>query len=183
MAVVKKIQKREATGPPTLDLPQAKIQIVSAELQSEPARIVKPNGDSFMANPNVNCRLKVLDDFSDGEFDGVEFFDRFRLKQDEDTKEWGIWPDSKLGNLAKAFYGDDFFTSDAVFNADDLEGFIFQARIEPRQDLQKRPIPGSTVHFKTIMRVPKPKKKGKVGSEDGLSADDEAEMHAALDDD
>ena len=157
MVLIKKGKKREATAP-ILDLPVAKVKIIEAELQAEPKEIETNSGETFISEPNLNALIEVVDDFADGECDGVRFFERFKLKPDGDG-EWELRDGTKLGALAKARYGNDFFESDVEFNAADFEEFVFQARVQPKTNFKTGQTIGSTLNWETIVAVPKPKRK------------------------
>jgi hypothetical protein len=169
MVLIKKAKKREATAP-VLDLPVAKVKIIETELQAEPREIETNSGETFTSEPNLNTLIEVVDDFADGECDGVRFYERFRLKQDGDG-EWELRDGTKLGALAKARYGNDFFESDVEFSAADFEGFVFQARVQPKTNFKTGQTIGSTLNWETIVAVPKPKKATKTGSRDAQESD------------
>jgi hypothetical protein len=153
--VIKKSPKKE-TSAPVLDLGVAKLRINSAVLQEDPKEIETTDGRTFTVEPNLNTELEVVDDLGDGTYNGVKFFDRFRLKP-EHNGEWTIRDGTKLGALALARYGRDFFQSDVVFDEADFEGFLFQAKVQPKKNISTGQITGSMVNFETIMPVPKPK--------------------------
>jgi hypothetical protein len=158
MAITAKSAKKESVAP-VIELPQAKIKILEAELQPEPYEVTSKTGNTFTIDPNLNCQLQIVDDLSDGEHDGAKFYDSFKLKQDEDTGEWTIRDGTKLGALAKAYYGNDFFETDAPFDEEDLIGFEFLSRVEPKRNFTSGKVTGSMLNWETIMAVPKPKKK------------------------
>jgi hypothetical protein len=93
MVAIRKTRAREEFGPdPLLDLPDG------AHLRIENATLFTPKfhqetGDLW--KPKVSLKLKVVDDRTeDGDADGLEFFDGYDLKFDEDVaKELGIGPE------------------------------------------------------------------------------------------
>ena len=115
MAIIAKSAKKESMAP-VIELPQAKIKILEAELHPEPYEVTSKSGNSFTIDPNLNCQLKIVDDLSDGDYDGAKFYDSFKLKQDEESGNWTIRDGTKLGALAKAYYGNDFFETDTPFD-------------------------------------------------------------------
>ncbi len=158
MAIIAKSAKKESMAP-VIELPQAKIMILEAELHPEPYEVTSKTGNTFTIDPNLNCQLKIVDDLSDGTYDGAKFYDSFKLKQDEDSGDWTIRDGTKLGALAKAFYGNDFFETDTPFDEEDLIDFVFMSRVEPKKNFTSGKVTGSMLNWETIMAVPKPKKK------------------------
>ena len=158
MAIIAKSAKKESAAP-VIELPQAKIRILGAELHPEPYEVTSKAGSTFTIDPNLNCQLQIVDDLSDGAHDGARFYDSFKLKQDDETGEWTIRDGTKLGALAKAYYGNDFFETDAPFDEEDLIGFEFMSRVEPKKNFSTGKVTGSMLNWETIMAVPKPRKK------------------------
>ncbi len=158
MAITAKSAKKESAAP-VIELPQAKIMILEAVLHPEPYEVTSKTGNTFTIDPNLNCQLQIADDLSDGTYDGAKFYDSFKLKQDEESGDWTIRDGTKLGGLAKAFYGNGFFETDAAFVEEDLIGFVFMSRVEPKKNFTSGKVTGSTLSWETIMAVPKPKKK------------------------
>src|SRR4028118_158502 len=158
MAIIAKSAKKESTAP-VIELPQAKIKILEAELHLEPYEVTSKTGNTFTIDPNLNCQLQIVDDLSDGTYDGAKFYDSFKLKQDEETGDWTIRDGTKLGALAKAYYGNDFFDTDTLFDEEDLIGFVFMSRVEPKKNFTSGKVTGTMLNWETIMAVPKPKKK------------------------
>lgn len=152
MPINKKSEARESEAP-VLDIPVAHVKIVEAELRDEPQEITTNSGETFTADPNLNCMIEVVDDMEEGEFDGTRFYDSFKLKQDADG-DWTIRDGTKLAALAKAYYGNDFFETDKVFDEDDLFGFVFQAKVEPKTNFRTKAVIGTTLNFETIVRIP-----------------------------
>lgn len=144
---------------PVLDIPVAHVKILEAVLFEEPQEIERNSGDSFTVDPNLNCLVEIVDDFLDGSNDGAQFYESFKLKQD-DEGEWELRDGTKLAALAKARYGQDFFTSDTEFNEADFIGFVFQAKVQPKKHFTTKQIVGTTLNYETITAVPKSKKKG-----------------------
>jgi hypothetical protein len=80
----------------------------------------------------------------------VRFYDRFKLKQDDDG-DWVFSKYSKLGNLMMVRYGPDWFEDeDAGFSENALLDFEFIAQIEPKQDRSGKPLPGSSIDWKSM---------------------------------
>lgn len=145
--------KKSATGggAPSLDILAAKLRIVEAELSLEEKEIKLDNGRTFMAEPNLNVKVEVLANLVDpGVDEGVKFYDRFKLKKDDDG-EWAFLKYSKLGNLIVVCYGDEWFEDpNTEFEESDFEGFEFVAQVEPKTDSKGKPLTGSTINWKSI---------------------------------
>lgn len=58
MVLVKK--STDSGGTQSLDILAAKVQIVEAELNLEEKEVKLDNGTSFMAEPNLNCKIAVV---------------------------------------------------------------------------------------------------------------------------
>jgi hypothetical protein len=145
--------KKSATsgGAPSLDILAAKLKIVEAELSLEEKQVNLDNGRSFMAEPNLNVRVEVVANLVEpGVDEGVKFYDRFKLKQDEDG-DWTFAKYSKLGNLITVRYGEGWFEDPgAEFEEADFEGFEFVAQVEPKTDSKGKPLTGSTINWKSL---------------------------------
>ncbi len=170
MPISAKSAKKESAAP-VIELPQAKIMILEAELRPEPYEVTSgKTGNTFTIDPNLNCQLQIVDDLSDGTYDGAKFYDSYKLKEEIDyaavkrgesghTGNWTIRDGTKLGALAKAYYGNDFFETDTAFEEADLIGFELMSRVEPKKNFTTGEVTGSMLNWGTIMAVPKPKKK------------------------
>ena len=145
------VKKSATGGTPSLDILAAKLRIVEAELSLEEKEIKLDNGRSFTAEPNLNVKVEVLANLVDpGVDEGVKFYDRFKLKKDDDG-EWAFLKYSKLGNLIVVRYGDEWFEDqNTEFEESDFEGFEFVAQIEPKTDSKGKPLTGSTIKWKSI---------------------------------
>src|SRR5215216_4033060 len=183
MAITAKSAKKESAAP-VIELPQAKIRILEAELHPEPYEVTSKTGNTFTIDPNLNCQLQIVDDLSDGTYDGAKFYDSFKLKEELDrealmrgegghTGNWTIRDGTKLGALAKAYYGSDFFETDAPFDEEDLIGFVFMSRVEPKKNFTSGKVTGSVLNWETIMAVPKPKKKAQAPVQAAETEEDE----------
>src|ERR671912_629041 len=150
MVMVKK-SAGNSGGVPSLDILAAKLRIVEAELSLEEREVNLDNGRTFMAEPNLNVKVEVVANMVDpGVDEGVKFYDRFKLKKDDDG-EWAFLKYSKLGNLIVVRYGDKWFEDpNAEFEESDFEGFEFVAQVEPKTDSKGKPLTGSTINWKSI---------------------------------
>ena len=139
------------SGVPSLDILAAKLRIVEAELSLEEREVNLDNGRTFMAEPNVNVKVEVVANMVDpGVDEGVRFYDRFKLKQDDDG-DWSFAKYSKLGNLIIVRYGEEWFDDPrAEFEEADFEDFEFIAQVEPKTDSKGKPLTGSTINWKSI---------------------------------
>src|SRR5918994_3212082 len=207
MVAIRNTKAKEQFGPdPSLDLPQG------AHLKVESAKLFAPKfheetGDLWKSV--VSCKLKVVDDrTADGDADGLEFFDTFELKVDEElgyddkklkdantrdfTKEqreellnqdtWTVRTGSKLDNLLNVLYGEAWINGQMDFDPDDLVDKEFIAKVHQRTGKK----PGSYTGWETYMSInpPKKKKKSKVQKaqeEAAKAADTPASVEAAKD--
>ena len=97
MIVVKKSAGN--SGAPSLDILAAKLRIVEAELSLEEEQVNLDNGRSFTAEPNLNVKVEVLKNLVESGVDeGVRFYDRFKLKKDDD----GDWTFAKYSKLVRS---------------------------------------------------------------------------------
>jgi hypothetical protein len=189
MVAIRKTKAKEEFGPdPYLDLPQG------AHLKVESAKLFAPKfheETSDLWKSVVSCKLKVVDDrTAEGDADGLEFFDTFELKVDEDlgyddkklkdanirdfTKEqreellnqdnWTVRTGTKLDNLLNVLYGELWMNDEMDFDPDDLVGKEFVAKVLPRTGKKS----GSFTGWNTYMSLnpPKKKKKGRDADED-----------------
>lgn len=170
---LKKAPKKESEAP-VLDIPVAQVKIVRGELFEEPQEIVKDNGESFEVDPNFNCLVEIVDDYGDGTKDGMQFYESFKLKENDDG-EWELRDGTKFGSLVKARYGQDFFDSDLEFDEANFQDFIFQAKVQPKKHFTTKQIIGTTLGWDSITAVPKPKKKGQVPTKQEQQAEMENE--------
>jgi hypothetical protein len=145
--------KKSATsgGAPSLDILAAKLRVVEAELSLEEKEVNLDNGRSFLAEPNLSLKLEVVKNLVESGIDeGVRFYDRFKLKKDDDG-EWIFAKYSKLGNLLVVRYGEEWFEdASAEFEEADFEGFEFVAQIEAKTDSKGKPLTGSTINWKSL---------------------------------
>jgi hypothetical protein len=138
-------------GAPSLDILATRLRILEAEYRPEPYEVQLDGSRSFTADPNVNVKVEVVKNLVEpGKDEGVKFYDRFKLKQDDDG-DWVFAKYSKLGNLMMVRYGRDWFEdAEAGFNENDLLDFEFIAQVEPKQDRNGKPLPGSSIDWKSI---------------------------------
>ncbi len=149
MVIVKK--SASGGGAPSLDILAAKLRIVEAELFLEEKEVNLVDGRWFMAEPNLNCQIEVMKNLVDpGVDEGVKFYDRFKLKKDDDG-EWTFAKYSKLGNLIQVRYSEEWFDDpSAEFEVKDFERFEFVAQVEPKKDSKGKPLTGSVVNWKSM---------------------------------
>jgi hypothetical protein len=149
MVMVKK--SAGSGGTPSLDILAAKLRIIEAELSLEEKEIDLDNGRSFMAEPNLNVKVEVMKNLVEPGLDeGARFFDRFKLKKDDDG-DWTFAKYSKLGNLIVLRYGEGWFENpSAEFEEADFEGFEFIAQIEPKTDSKGNLLNGTSINWKSL---------------------------------
>jgi hypothetical protein len=149
MVMVKK--SASGGGAPSLDILAAKLRIVEAELSLDEKTVNLDNGRSFVAEPNLNLNIEVVKNLVEpGNDEGVKFYDRFKLKKDDDG-DWTFAKYSKLGNLLTVRYGEEWFEDpDAEFEESDFEGFEFVAQVEPKTDSKGNPLTGSVINWKSM---------------------------------
>jgi hypothetical protein len=149
MVMVKK--SAGSGGAPSLGILAAKLRIVEAELSLEEKEVNLDNGRSFVAEPNLNVKVEVVKNLVEpGTDEGVRFYDRFKLKKDDDG-DWTFAKYSKLGNLIAVRYGEGWFEdASAGFEEGDFEGFEFVAQVEPKTDPKGKPLAGSVINWKSM---------------------------------
>ncbi len=149
MVMVKK--SASSGGAPSLDILAAKLRIVEAELSLEEKQVNLDNGRSFTAEPNLNVKVEVIANLVEhGADEGVKFYDRFKLKKDDDG-DWTFAKYSKLGNLIAVRYGEEWFDDPAAeFEEADFEGFEFVAQVEPKTDPKGKPLSGNSINWKSL---------------------------------
>jgi hypothetical protein len=206
MVPIRKTKAKEEFGPnPSLDFPQGAHLMVTTSKLFAP-KFHEETGDLWKSV--VSCKLKVVDDrTADGDADGLEFFDTFELKVDEElgyddkklkdanmrdfTKEqreellnqdnWTVRTGSKLDNLLNVLYGEAWIIGEMDFDPDDLEGKEFIAKVHPRTGKK----PGSYTGWETYMSLNPPKKKKsklqEAQEEAAHTADTPTSEHAAQD--
>src|SRR5215207_9685741 len=172
MSAVKK--STAGGGAPSLDILAAKLKILEAEFSAEPYDVKMDSGHSFTADPNVSVKVEVVKNLVEpGKDEGVKFYDRFKLKQDDDG-DWVFARYSKLGNLMMVRYGPDWFEDEkAGFDESDLLDFEFIAQVEPKQDRSGKPLPGSSIDWKSMRPA---------GRADEAEAASEAEVEEEFED-
>jgi hypothetical protein len=180
MVAIRKTKAKEEFGPdPSLDLRQgAHLKVMSAKLFAP--KFHEETGDLWKSV--VSCKLQVVDDrTADGDADGLEFFDTFELKVDEElgyddkklkeantrdfSKEqreellnqanWTVRTGTKLDNLLNVLYGERWMNDEMDFDPDDLVGKEFVAKVLPRTGKKS----GSFTGWNTYMSLNPPKKK------------------------
>jgi hypothetical protein len=200
MVAIRKTKAKEEFGPdPSLDLPQgAHLKVTSSKLFAP--KFHEETGDLWKSV--VSCKLQVVDDrTADGDADGLEFFDTFELKVDEElgyddkklkdanirdfTKEqqeellnqdnWTVRTGSKLDNLLNVLYGEAWINGKMDFDPDDLVDKEFIAKVHPRTGKK----PGSYTGWETYMSLNPPKKKKSKLQEAQEDAAHTADTHAS----
>ena len=149
--MVKVNKSASGGGAPSLDILAAKLRIVEAELSLEEKEVNLGDGRSFMAEPNLSCQIEVIKNLvAPGVDEGVKFYDRFKLKKDDDG-EWAFAKYSKLGKLIQVRYGEEWFDDpSAEFEVKDFEGLEFFAQVERKTDSKGKPLTGSVVNWKSM---------------------------------
>ena len=180
MVSIRKTKAKEEFGSdPSLDLPQgAHLKVMSSKLFAP--KFHEETGDLWKSV--VSGKLKVVDDrTADGGADGLEFFDTFELKVDEElgydhkklkhanirdfTNEqqeellnqdnWTVRTGSKLDNLLNVLYGELWINGEMDFDPDDLVDKEFIAKVHQRTGKKQ----GSYTGWETYMSLNPPKKK------------------------
>jgi hypothetical protein len=190
------------SGAPIITVPQAKVRLIEPEFHPEPREIDNPKtGKTFTIDPGLNAQIEIVDDMDDGTYDGIRFYQNFRLLWSDENQRWELRAGGSLGALVNAFVktrtGKPFdFDSGKPFNfnIDEWQDFEFMTKVVPKKNPTTKQEVGSMCHHETIMAIPDPtkKKKGngvkqaqkeaKEGAEVELSAEDEAQMKEALGD-
>jgi len=172
-----RVKKSSSSGAPSLDILAAKVRVIEAELTLEPQEVNLDNGTSFVAEPNLSCRFEVVKNIvNPGIDEGVNFYDRFKLKKDQDD-DWVVSKYSKLGNLISVRYGEEWFEDpDAELDVNDFEGFELVAQIEPKTDSKGKPLSGSVLNWKSMRRA------GGADEKEAESRDAQADAQADAED-
>jgi hypothetical protein len=187
MVTIKKAKKRESNAP-IIEVALATCKLSDVEFRPEPVEITTKDGSrSFTVDPGLNAQVEIVDDHSDGEHDGVKFYQNLKLKWNEAEEYWELRDGTSLGAMARAKYGNDFF-----------EDFQFMCKIVPKKNPSTGQLVGSMCHHETIMGMPTKKKKSykavqrgeaqnnkdfdelPYDANDALSAEDEKLMDEAL---
>jgi hypothetical protein len=149
MVIVKK--SASGGGAPSLDILAAKVRILEAELSLEEKTVNLDNGRSFVAESNLNVKVEIVKNLVDeGNDEGVRFYDRFKLKKDDDG-DWTFAKYSKLGHLIMIRYGEEWFEDPkAEFEEGDFEDFEFVAQVEPKTDSKGKLLTGSVINWKSM---------------------------------
>jgi hypothetical protein len=148
MVMVKK--SAGSGGTPSLDILAVKLRIVEAKLFQEEKEIDLGGGRSFMAEPNLSVKVEVVKNLVEpGHDEGVKFYDRFKLKRDDDG-DWTFAKYSKLGNLIVLRYGEEWLANpSAEFEEVDFEDFEFVAQIAHKTD-SKGKLLSDTINWKSL---------------------------------
>jgi hypothetical protein len=181
----------------TIELTRALMEIEDLQLnygddpeRPAPYEVKKDGKVLFVADPNINATIKIVDDYSTGDYDGKKFYDKFYLKLNKDTGLWEIGENSKPGYLVKTHpnYGPEHFKNPKPVDEKDFIGFRFEAGTEQREDRSSKKLAGTRLVWNSIAPVPnRNKKKAQQAQEQidqeneaQLSEAEEAEMNAAL---
>jgi hypothetical protein len=196
MVAIRKTKAKEEFGPdPSLDLPHGVyLRVASAKLFAP--KFHGETGDLWKSK--VSLKLQVVDDrTADGDADGLEFFDTFELKVDEElgyddkklkdtnirdfTREqqeellnqdnWTVRTGTKLDNLLNVLYGEQWMNDDLDFDPDDLVGKEFVAKVLPRTGKKSGSFTGWNIYM--LLNTPKKKKKRR-DAEDTLASEQAA---------
>ncbi len=189
------------SGAPIITVPQAKVKLNEPEFHPEPQEVKRKDGSTFTRDPGLNAQVEIVDDMDDGTYDGIRFYQNFRLLWSKENERWELRDGGSLGALVNAFVktktGENFdFDSGEPFNFDmeEWDGFEFMTKVVPKKNPATKQEIGSMCHYETIMAIPSPgRKKGKgvkqaqeeakKATEVELTAAEEAEMKEALGDD
>ena len=137
---------------------------------------------AFTSDPNISALVKVVDDYSDGEYDDKKFWDKYYLKRKMDSEVWEVGENSKLGMLIKSHptYGPKHFENPKPINEKDLEGHRFEAETEQKEDRSGKKLEGTRVAWKTIGAVPNRTKKNKKNTQEGVNEQTDKEVERQL---
>ncbi len=201
MVAIKKAPKKE-TGAPIMTIPMAKVRLNDPEFRPEPIEIESKDGSrTFTVDPGLNAQVEIIDDHGDGTYDGIKFWQNFKLKWNEGDEVWELRDGTALGALTRARYGDDIFEREGAleFEAADFDHFEYMCKVVPKKNPTTNQQIGSMCHHETIMAVPDPSRKKKklntaqkeaeaatnaeLDELPGLSPQDERQMKEALGDD
>lgn len=163
MPEIRKAPRKESKSP-IMEIPMARVRLTNCELSTEPVEVsYEKNGEarSFVVDPGLNALVEVVDDNLDGDFDGAKFWQRFKMKMNQDERLWEVRPGTALGNLIEIRYGEGVLESDEelIVEAEDFEDFELMAQIVPKENPVTRQQTGSMCKWDGLWGLPKKKKK------------------------
>jgi hypothetical protein len=156
------------------DIMKARVRLFDVEEHIEPFTVTrKSDGATFTLDPQFKCQVEVVDDYSDGSFNGEKFFESFRYKWNKREERWENAENSKLGALTKVCkpnYFEDRRIPDLT--ADDLEDFEMDCRIKPRKTPDGR-VTGTTIDWETMRPVQGAVERSRVAKQAEIEADED----------
>jgi hypothetical protein len=166
MVSIKKAPKKESSAP-IITVPMARVRLNRPEFHPDPRDVESKDGSrTFAIDPGLNAQVEIVDDHGDGSYDGVKFYQNFKLKWNEDGEFWEFRDGTSLAALMKACYGDIDFDSDEDFDfhVEDFDEFEFMCKVVPKKNPSTGQEIGSMCHYETIWAGPNPKKKKKLST-------------------
>jgi hypothetical protein len=156
--IIKKGKKKESTAP-VLIIGGAEVKILSAEFLGLGDEVVKKDNTTFtVEKPHIACELELVDAPKHKKGDiGTTWYEKFYyLETEKGSGEYELRPGTKIGGLAEARYGEDFWETDKVLKAEDLVGFTFLCNLKPKNKFGTTEVTGTCIDHESIEAIPEP---------------------------
>jgi hypothetical protein len=145
------------SGAPVLDILSAHVRLEDVAEFEEPYTVTRErDGATFELDPGFNCKVVIISghDAEGEDCKGATFFEKFKYKLGEDSGEWILKENSKLGRLAKVVHPDYFADAVPDLSEETLEGFEFLCSIVPKKIPDSGKVIGSTIAWESMRRLP-----------------------------
>ena len=114
-------------GAPILTLDQAICKVVESEFNIEAVEVEGKEGHKFFRDPGLNAQLEIADDIDDGTYDGIRFWQNFKLKWNAEDGCWEVRDGTALGAIVNANHktrtGEPWdFSEPFVYREDEWDG-------------------------------------------------------------
>jgi hypothetical protein len=166
------------SGAPIITVEQAKVKLIDPEFSVEPVEVEGRDGSTWSRDPGLNALIEIVDDMDDGLYDGIRFYQNFRLLMN-DKGDYELREGGSLGSLVNAFNktrtGEPF-----DFDMTEWDGFEFMTKIVPKKNPTTKQLCGSMCHHETIMAIPDPSRKKKKGAKSKIQQAQEEVQQADL---
>jgi len=170
------------SGAPIITVEHAKVKLIDPEFSVEPVEVEGREGSTWSRDPGLNALIEM----DDGMYDGIRFYQNFRLLMN-DKGDYELREGGSLGSLVNAFNktrtGEPFdFDSGKPFDFDmtEWDGFEFMTKIVPKKNPTTKQLCGSMCHHETIMAIPDPSRKKKKGAKSKIQQAQEEVQQADL---
>ena len=155
--LITKKTKKESTAP-VLTVNDAVVKILSAEQLLIGDTVTKNDGDTFTVDrPSVACEMELTGAPKRKQGDvGTTWYEKLfypevKDKQKNGTGVYEITNKSKIGKIALARYGEDFFDNeDLILDPEDLVGFTFICNLVPKTEFGGTKVTGTRIDQDSI---------------------------------